>query len=97
MSVIPFMAGGSTKVGMGQSIIILNVLPLVPSICRLHQTGEKSRLHGCICSSKFLVAGDYCVKVSTTLGDAFGSFQGFCGCLPPPTLKRIVMVQDKMR
>uniref|UniRef100_A0A8C3MC99 Uncharacterized protein n=1 Tax=Geospiza parvula TaxID=87175 RepID=A0A8C3MC99_GEOPR len=31
---------------------------------RLHQTGEKSRLHGCICSSKFLVAGDYCVKLS---------------------------------
>ncbi|NXI50112.1 MLKL protein, partial [Chloroceryle aenea] len=31
---------------------------------RLHQTEEKSRLHGCICSSKFLVAGDYCVKLS---------------------------------
>ncbi|NXK87206.1 MLKL protein, partial [Formicarius rufipectus] len=31
---------------------------------RLHQTGDKSRLHGCICSSKFLVAGDYCVKLS---------------------------------
>ncbi|NXF11603.1 MLKL protein, partial [Smithornis capensis] len=31
---------------------------------RLHQTGEKSRLHGCISSSKFLVAGDYCVKLS---------------------------------
>ncbi|KFP79396.1 Mixed lineage kinase domain-like, partial [Acanthisitta chloris] len=31
---------------------------------RLHQTGEKSRLHGCICSNKFLVAGDYCVKLS---------------------------------
>ncbi|NXX95729.1 MLKL protein, partial [Centropus bengalensis] len=31
---------------------------------RLHQTGEKSRLHGCICSSKFLVAGGYCVKLS---------------------------------
>lgn len=73
-----------------------HVLLLVPSICRLHQTGEKSRLHGCICSSKFLVAGDYCVKVSTTLGDAFGSFKWFCGCFPPPTLKGIVMVQDKM-
>ena len=35
--------------------------------CRLHQTEEKSRLHGCICSSKFLVAGDYCVKVRTML------------------------------
>ncbi|NWT46037.1 MLKL protein, partial [Chroicocephalus maculipennis] len=31
---------------------------------RLHWTEEKSRLHGCICSSKFLVAGDYCVKLS---------------------------------
>uniref|UniRef100_A0A8C8A922 Mixed lineage kinase domain like pseudokinase n=1 Tax=Otus sunia TaxID=257818 RepID=A0A8C8A922_9STRI len=31
---------------------------------RLHQTEEKSRLHGCICSIKFLVAGDYCVKLS---------------------------------
>ncbi|NXG68879.1 MLKL protein, partial [Baryphthengus martii] len=31
---------------------------------RLHQTEEKSQLHGCICSSKFLVAGDYCVKLS---------------------------------
>ncbi|XP_066860750.1 E3 ubiquitin-protein ligase RFWD3 isoform X3 [Anser cygnoides] len=31
---------------------------------RLHQTEEKSRLHGCICSNKFLVAGDYCVKLS---------------------------------
>ncbi|NWU95972.1 MLKL protein, partial [Upupa epops] len=31
---------------------------------RLHQTEDKSRLHGCICSSKFLVAGDYCVKLS---------------------------------
>ncbi|NXG37535.1 MLKL protein, partial [Dromaius novaehollandiae] len=31
---------------------------------RLHQTEKKSRLHGCINSSKFLVAGDYCVKLS---------------------------------
>ncbi|KAM8983712.1 mixed lineage kinase domain-like protein [Ara ararauna] len=31
---------------------------------RLHQTEEKVRLHGCICSTKFLVAGDYCVKLS---------------------------------
>ncbi|NXK21686.1 MLKL protein, partial [Arenaria interpres] len=31
---------------------------------RLHWTEEQSRLHGCICSSKFLVAGDYCVKLS---------------------------------
>ncbi|NXU57304.1 MLKL protein, partial [Turnix velox] len=31
---------------------------------RLHWTEGKSRLHGCICSSKFLVAGDYCVKLS---------------------------------
>ncbi|NXO01353.1 MLKL protein, partial [Rhinopomastus cyanomelas] len=31
---------------------------------RLHQTADKSRLHGCICSSKFLVAGDYCVKLA---------------------------------
>ncbi|NXW57976.1 MLKL protein, partial [Eurystomus gularis] len=31
---------------------------------RLHQTEEKSRLHGCICSSKFLVARGYCVKLS---------------------------------
>lgn len=37
---------------------------------RLHQTEEKSRLHGCICSSKFLVAGDYCVKVRTMPGEA---------------------------
>uniref|UniRef100_A0A8B9TRA0 Mixed lineage kinase domain like pseudokinase n=1 Tax=Anas platyrhynchos TaxID=8839 RepID=A0A8B9TRA0_ANAPL len=29
---------------------------------RLHQTEEKSRLHGCICSNKFLVAGDYCCE-----------------------------------
>ncbi|NXT50698.1 MLKL protein, partial [Pluvianellus socialis] len=41
---------------------------------RLHQTEEKSRLHGCICSSKFLVAGDYCVKVRTT----WISFWEFC-------------------
>lgn len=94
MSVFPSTAGGSTKVGMGPSYHH-HVLPLIPSICRLHQTGEKSRLHGCICSSKFLVAGDYCVKVRTTPGDALGSFEWFCGCLPPPTLKGIVMVQDK--
>ncbi|KFZ59329.1 Mixed lineage kinase domain-like, partial [Antrostomus carolinensis] len=31
---------------------------------RLHQTEEKSRLHGCISSSKFLLAEDYCVKLS---------------------------------
>ncbi|EMP24970.1 Mixed lineage kinase domain-like protein [Chelonia mydas] len=31
---------------------------------RLHQTGEKSKLHGCINSTKFLVAKGYCVKLS---------------------------------
>ncbi|XP_074864880.1 mixed lineage kinase domain-like protein [Carettochelys insculpta] len=31
---------------------------------RLHQTGEKSKLHGCINSCKFLVAKGYCVKLS---------------------------------
>lgn len=30
---------------------------------RLHQTGDKSQLHGCITSAKFLVASGYCVKV----------------------------------
>lgn len=71
-----------------------HMLPLVLSGCRLHQTEEKSRLHGCICSSKFLVAGDYCVKVRTMLGEAPGSFACLCGCLPPPTPKGIMMVQN---
>nr|XP_006115190.1 mixed lineage kinase domain-like protein isoform X2 [Pelodiscus sinensis] len=31
---------------------------------RLHQTAAKSKLHGCINSSKFLVAKGYCVKLS---------------------------------
>ncbi|XP_067386243.1 mixed lineage kinase domain-like protein [Emydura macquarii macquarii] len=31
---------------------------------RLHQTGKKSKLHGCINSTKFLVAKGYCVKLS---------------------------------
>lgn len=30
---------------------------------RLHQTEEKSKVHGCINSSKFLVAKGYTVKV----------------------------------
>lgn len=50
--------------------------------CRLHQTEEKSRLHGCICSSKFLVAGDYCVKVRTTAGEALEvGAGGWRGCI----------------
>lgn len=28
-------------------------------------------------------------------GEAFGSFACFCGCLPPPALKGIMMVQNK--
>lgn len=68
-------------------------LPFVLCGCRLHQTEEKSRLHGCICSSKFLVAGDYCVKVRTTLGEASRSYACFCGY--PPALNGILMVQNK--
>lgn len=63
--------------------------------CRLHQTEEKSRLHGCICSSKFLVAGDYCVKVRTTTGEVFWCFACFCGCLSPIT-KGIMTVQNNI-
>lgn len=64
-----------------------HALPLVLAGCRLHQTEEKSRLHGCICSNKFLVAGDYCVKVRTTLGEALWSLGYFYGPFLPPTQK----------
>ncbi|XP_025944378.1 mixed lineage kinase domain-like protein [Apteryx rowi] len=46
---------------------------------RLHQTEKKSRLHGCINSSKFLVAGDYCTKLS-----------GFELCETESSIKRTV-------
>lgn len=70
------------------------MLPLVLPGCRLHQTEEKSRLHGCICSNKFLVAGDYCVKVRTTPGEALRSLGFFYGPLPPPTQKRTMITQN---
>ncbi|NXJ83256.1 MLKL protein, partial [Trogon melanurus] len=49
---------------LGWDIRIRMALGAARGLYRLHQTEEKSRLHGCICSSKFLVAGDYCVKLS---------------------------------
>ncbi|NWT03653.1 MLKL protein, partial [Mionectes macconnelli] len=80
----------NTQHHLSWDIRIRMALGAARGLYRLHQTGEKSRLHGCICSSKFLVAGDYCVKVNNTFGGGLGSFEWFCGCLPPATLKGIM-------
>ncbi|XP_027554090.1 mixed lineage kinase domain-like protein [Neopelma chrysocephalum] len=54
----------NTQQHLSWDIRIRMALGAARGLYRLHQTGEKSRLHGSICSSKFLVAGDYCVKLS---------------------------------